>query len=101
MQGKTFERAIIDVCKPPTGSMNEASLYVCFSRITDVNNLLILRPWAGVGHEKDFAYVKKHLTTERNTDFLKEMKRLKKVDAKTVAAYGEYAITIKYSNCNV
>ena len=85
-----MEETIIDLVKPPSGSIQEASFYVCFSRLTDIKNLLILRPWYsddGV-HNNTWQHVKKHLTSARNIDFLKEMDRLTDIDNKTLRVYG-------------
>lgn len=80
-----MQETIIDIFKPPTGNVQEASFYVCFSRLTSLKNLLILRPWYDEAYLRQ--HVLKHLTSARGNDFLAEIKRLQTLDEHTIKVY--------------
>ena len=88
-----MDETIIDLAKPPTGSIQEPSFYVCFSRLTHLKNLLILRPWYSDNEDVDksldatWYHVRKYLTSPRSKDFLDVVARLEKMDEATMKIY--------------
>ena len=65
VQGKTLNKVIIDLKYPPTGKLDRAYAYVALSRVKNLNDILILRP-----------FEKKILNTKFSDDYIIECERL-------------------------
>ena len=46
IQGKTFDKIIVDLSMPVKGNLDLAYAYVVLSRVRSINDLLILRPFS-------------------------------------------------------
>ncbi len=73
LQGKTVEKLIVDLSKPPTGHLDFAYAYVALSRVKTINDLLILRP-----------FDKSILNVKIPIDLEEEMERMKLLQEKTL-----------------
>lgn len=69
-QGETYDAAIVDLAKPSKGKSNLSSVYVPLSRVRNLEDLAILRPFEN-----------SRLTPPPNDDLEFEIKRLKRLEA--------------------
>jgi hypothetical protein len=81
-QGQTMEYVIVDISKPPTGSLSPFSVYVALSRSRGRRTIRILRDF-------DPALLMHH----PSEDLRKDMVRLERLDERTKEAHGEERAT--------